>query len=256
MSVFWKKNRVKRLIIIMFTMVMCAGTLTQEVNSKNTHSHKKTVVFDPGHGGHDKGAQGPSGTLEKSVTLSLAKMIAMELKKTYNVILTRSDDYWIDSHSRTAIANHSKADLFISIHAGGSFLHQANKTSLYYYKQFTARHLGFGDFQNRSPNEHDIQADWDYLHKKHQATSRLLAKLIQHGLDNNTTFTNSEIKAAPLMVLEGADMPAILIEIGYITNPTIEKSLRDIRVLSNIVKGVKKGINDFFESAKHSSIPE
>lgn len=256
MSVFWKKNRMKRFIMIMFTVVVCTGILTQEVNSKNINSDKKTVILDPGHGGHDNGAQGPNGTLEKSVTLKLVKMIATELKKTYNVILTRSDDYWMDSHARTAIANHSKGDLFISIHTGGSFLHQANKTSLYYYRQFADQHLELGNFQDRSSVDRNIQADWTYIHKRHQASSRLLAKLMQRGLGKDTTFTNSKIKGAPLMVLEGADMPAILIEMGYITNPTIEKSLRDIRMLSNIVKGIKRGVDDFFESAQHSSISE
>ncbi len=257
MSVFWKRNPTKRFIVVMFFVVVCACFLIREAYSKNVSSdNKKTVVLDPGHGGHDKGAKGPNGALEKSVTLKLAGVVATELKSTYNVILTRTDDYWMDSHARTAIANHSEADLFISLHTGGSFLHQASKTSLYYYKKHAYQKLEFGNDQPGLSSDRSLQTDWTYIHKRHQATSRLLAKLIQNGLNTYTTFAKSEIKGVPLTVFEGADMPAILIEIGYITNPTIEKSLSDISVLLNIAKGIRKGVDDFFEPAQHSSISD
>ena len=257
MSVFWKRNPTKRFIVIMFFVVMCACFLAREAYSKNVRSdNKKIVVLDPGHGGHDKGAKGPNGALEKSVVLKLAGVVATELKSTYNIILTRTDDYWMDSHARSAIPNHSEADLFISLHTGGSFLHQASKTHLYYYKKHAYQKLELRNDPSGLSSDRSLQTDWTHIHKKHQATSRLLAKLIQNGLNTYTTFAKSEIKGVPLMVFEGADMPAILIEIGYITNPTIEKSLSDTRVLLNIAKGIRKGVDDFFEPAQHLSISD
>ena len=235
----------KRIFIMMFTIAVCTSILTGNINSKDVDSDKKTVAIDPGHGGYDKGAQGLNGTLEKNVTLELAKMMAMELEKTYHVILTRSDDYWVDAYTRTAIANHAEADIFISIHTGGSFLHQAKKTSIYHYRQFADRDTEAENFQNTSSDDRDVQTDWIDIHKRHETTSRSLAKRMRQGLEKNDVFTGIEIKSAPLTVLEGADMPAILIELGYITNPAVEKSFRDSRVLSNIVSGIKKGIDDF-----------
>ena len=151
----------------------------------------------------------------------------------------------MDAYTRAAIANHAEADIFISIHTGGSFLHQAKKTSIYHYRQFADRDTEAENFQNTSSDDRDVQTDWIDIHKRHETTSRSLAKRMRQGLEKNDVFAGIEIKSAPLTVLEGADMPAILIELGYITNPAVEKSFRDSRVLSNIVSGTKKGIDDF-----------
>jgi N-acetylmuramoyl-L-alanine amidase len=254
MSVFWKTPRVERIFLTMFTVVVCTAILTGNINAKNVDSDKKTIALDPGHGGYDNGAHGLDGTLEKSVTLAFAKMMVMELKENYNTILTRSDDYWVDAYTRAAMANHSEADVFVSIHTGGSFLHQTNKTSIYFCKQFAKRDAEHGNLQNRSSVNRDVQADWTNIHKRHETTSRLLAKRIQQHLNKDATLPNLVVKGAPLMVLEGADMPAILIELGHITNPAIEKSFKDNHVLLNIAIGIRKGIDDFFETGQQSSL--
>jgi N-acetylmuramoyl-L-alanine amidase len=73
---------------------------------------------------------------------------------------------------------------------------------------------------------------------------------VQNRIDEQTIFKKSEILGAPIKVLEGADMPAVCLEIGYITNPSEEKSLQDINVLSNIAQGIRNGIDDFFEKVR------
>ena len=256
MSVFWKTSPMKRIFLIMFTVVACASILTGNINAKNVKLDKKTIALDPGHGGYDNGAKGLDGTLEKSVTLAFAKMLVMELKENYNTILTRSDDYWVGAHTRAAMANHSEADIFISIHTGGSFLHQTNKTTIYFYKQFANQDAELGNLQKRSSVDGDIQPDWTNIHKRHETTSRLLAKRIKQHLNKDATLPNLVVKGAPLTVLEGADMPAILIELGHITNPAIEKSFKDNHVLLNIAVGIRKGIDDFFETGQQSSLPK
>ena len=120
-------------IVIVLLFIFTHPAITSAKHNKHYNLvQKKTIVLDPGHGGYDKGAQGPDGTFEKNVTMEFARVLAAKLEKTYKVVLTRTDDYLVDSLKRTAMANHLHADLFISIHTGGSFLHHARGISFYY----------------------------------------------------------------------------------------------------------------------------
>ncbi len=204
------------------------------------------IVIDPGHGGHDRGAKGPEGTLEKTVTLNLARIIAVELSDTYKVILTRADDYELDVFGRTAAANHAAADLFISIHTGGSFQHQARGMSLYYYKEVSGPALVHAEEGLNVPGS-SAQIPWEKIQIRHKTTSRVLAELIRKRINEQAIFIESKIHGAPLLVLEGADMPAVVLEIGYITNPAEENSLRDINVLSGIAKGIRNAVDEYFK---------
>ena len=112
---------------------------------------KRIIVIDPGHGGQDFGAKGSDGTLEKTVTLELARLIASQLEPEFKVVLTRTDDYQVELDDRTALANHLKAAIFISIHTGAGFVHSTTGTSIYYYQNYskptpagsTVRHPSF-----------------------------------------------------------------------------------------------------------------
>jgi N-acetylmuramoyl-L-alanine amidase len=222
-------------------------------NKLDFQIQKKTIVIDPGHGGYDKGAKGPDGTFEKNVTMELARVLAAELEKTYKVILTRTDDYWIDILKRTAMANHLNADMFISIHTGGSFLHQASGISLYYYEKVSTSALMLETESMEGTKSSNFKERWSNVQGRHQKNSKIFAERILNSLKKKigkTVEYNAEIQGAPLMVLEGADTPAILIEIGYITNPKEEKSLNDINVLSDIAEKIKNGIDDFFQKAQ------
>ena len=238
------------LLIFLGILLICPGTLEANPKKPVFAKQKKTIVLDPGHGGHDKGALGSDGTFEKNVTLDLARMLATELKNTYRVILTRTDDYFLNIPSRTSMANHVRADLFISIHTGGSFLHQASGVTLYFFKEISEPALTpntdpfkpFKRINNRSP--------WSNIQNRHQTSSKILAQLMLNRINEQTIFIKSGILDVSLMVLEGADMPAVCLEIGYITNPAEEKSLRNISVLSNIVQGIRNGIDDFFEKVR------
>ena len=207
---------------------------------------KKTIVIDPGHGGYDKGGQGSDGTFEKTVTLKFAQVLAEELGKTYKTILTRTDDSWVDIPVRSATANHVDADMLISIHTGGSFLHQASGMSVYYYKKISKSTLTLDPDSSKEFKNENTKVTWSDIQNRHQQNSKNLAALVRDRIAKQTRY-KPEIQGAPLIVLEGADMPAILIEIGYITNPVDEKSLDDIDVLTGIAKEIRNGINDFFE---------
>lgn len=234
-------------VLILFFFIL-TYPVAIKANSKELrfHGQEKTIVINPGHGGYDTGAQGSGGTLEKTITLKFARVLAAKLAKTYRVTLTRSDDYWVDIPTRTAIANHAHANMFISIHTGGSFLHQATGISIYYYKETSKSSLTLDTNPFEAFKSTNSQALWHDIQKKHQKNSKILAQLVQKRI-NGLVELKTEIEGAPLMVLEGADMPAILIEIGYISNPVEEKLMGDIGFLSNIAEGVKNGIDDFFK---------
>jgi N-acetylmuramoyl-L-alanine amidase len=218
-------------------------------NPSGVSDQKKIIVLDPGHGGYDKGAKGPEGTFEKTVTMAFARILAEELNKTYEVVMTRTDDYWVDLLTRTSMANHLNADMFISIHTGGSFLHQAGGISLYYYEKVSTSDLMAEGDSIEALKKAGSQASWSDIQNKHQKASRTLAELISNRINETHQF-KAEIQGAPLIVLEGADMPAVLVEIGYITNPIDEKYLNDTSSLTDIADRVKSGIDDYFQKAK------
>lgn len=239
------------ILFILFLFWISYPVITEATPKKMQLRMKtKTVVLDPGHGGYDVGARGPDGTIEKTVTLNFIRILADELKNTYNVVMTRTDDYWVDVPTRTSTANHLNADLFISIHTGGSFLHQTGGISLYYYNKTSNPELGFDTDSSKEFKSVDTQI-WSAIQNRHQKTSKILAELILKHFNEQTTF-QADIQGAPLMVLEGADMPAVLIEIGYISNSAEEKSLGNIEVLTRIAGAIRNGIDDFFEKF-HSS---
>jgi N-acetylmuramoyl-L-alanine amidase len=117
------------------TIIVLAGASAGLAKKLVVIPYEGTIVLDPGHGGHDQGARGSDGTLEKAVTLSLARRVAAGLNQNYRAVLTRTDDYGLDIPGRTAIANHEKAKIFISLHSGGSFLHQATQMSVYFFEE-------------------------------------------------------------------------------------------------------------------------
>lgn len=225
-------------------------------NAENNlfNGEKKIIVLDPGHGGYDKGARGAArgvdGAFEKTITLSLARMIATELGSKYRASITRTDDYLLGIPDRTAVANHMEADLFISIHVGGSFLHKATGITVYYFKEMLGHDIIFNGARSKIYNSGNDQTTWDDIQKRHITRSRALAKSVQTQINDRIKHMETRIEGAPLVVLSGADMPAILVEIGYISNPGEEKKLCDTRILSEFAKAISKAIDNFLSEKK------
>ena len=238
-----------RYIAVLMSLALLLMAVTTDVIAKKTsYNNKKIIILDPGHGGHDKGAQGMNGTYEKTLSLKLADIIAKELKYKYRVFLTRTDDYWLDIPSRIDAANHLKADLFISIHSGGSFLHKASGISIYYYNKISGPETILGSATLKTIKNNNIQTQWHNIQNRHKTTSHVLAESVKSRINEHIGFAKCKVQSAPVLVLSGADMPAILIETGYISNPAEEKELKNAKVLSNFAKGISKGIEDFFQN--------
>jgi N-acetylmuramoyl-L-alanine amidase len=207
------------------------------------------VVIDPGHGGNDTGSEGPDGNQEKAITLTLARLVADQLKSSCRVVLTRSDDYRLDISGRTAVANQSKADVFISLHTGGSFSRSISGSTVYYHRRFIESALTAQPKVPKSLTDSSQSVSWDQIQTKYRVTSEKLAKLIQDRLNRVRRPPDTKVQGAPLLVLEGADMPAVAIEIGNLSNPNEEKKMRDPAFLAGFARSIADGI-DAFLSAK------
>ena len=242
--IFQINRRVRLTLIVTLVFFACAPQALAKQSL--FEAFKRIIVIDPGHGGQDSGVRGSDGTLEKTVTLALARLIAAKLEPEFKVVLTRTDDYGMDLDNRTATANHLKADVFIAIHTGGSFVHSTTGTSIYYY-QTNSSPGATKDHEPPSTNKkRNTPILWKNIQNKHIAGSRALAGMIDDRLKAIPTV-QSRVERAPLVVLQGASMPAVLIEVGYLTNPAEEKNLRDQGFLMDLAEKIRLGIEDFIE---------
>jgi N-acetylmuramoyl-L-alanine amidase len=202
--------------------------------------------LDPGHGGRESGARGADGTAEKAVALKLAQLIAAELQRDYKVTLTRTDDYYVGLDQRTALANHLKADAFVSLHTGGSFVYSTAGASIYYYQNASKFSSNRGENPALPDEGENMPIPWGRVQSSYTGKSRILARMISSRLNTLNSIKNIRVQGAPLAVLQGAHMPAILIEAGYLTNPAEEKNLRNNRFLTDVAAEISRGIENFF----------
>ena len=211
-------------------------------------AYKRIIVLDPGHGGQDSGARGPNGVAEKSVTLSLARLIAAELGNDFNVALTRDDDYHVPLENRPALANNLKADIFISLHTGGSFIYSTTGAIVYHYNPVDVEKSI--SKENADPYEGDPTRpiEWDRVQIAYLGKSRSLARIVNTRFGSMDSIPQCRVQGAPAVVLQAAAMPAILIEAGYLTNPDEENKLNDTKYLINLAAEIARGIRDFLAS--------
>lgn len=216
-----------------------------------------TVVVDPGHGGEEDGARGPSGLLEKDVTLDVAHRVRTRLQGDAGteVILTRDDDRTVGLDERTAIANHARADLFVSIHANSSRRDEARGSETYFlsYQATDDDARAAAAIENNAMRlDQGVQSQsglemvlWDMAQSAHLKASSDLAETIQDRLNDALGVRNRGIKQAPFRVLMGATMPAVLVEIAFISSPEEEKRLRDGGFKDQIAQAIADSIQHF-----------
>jgi N-acetylmuramoyl-L-alanine amidase len=211
------------------------------------------IVIDAGHGGHDTGTIGPNGLLEKDLVLDVSLRLGQLLqgKMGAEVIYTRDDDTFVPLETRTAIANQQQADLFISVHANSSQDASARGVETYY--------LNF----NPSPDALEVAARENAVSEKsvHELgdlvkkialkekveESREFAADVQHSLHQglagkDTAIRDRGVKKAPFIVLIGANMPSILAEIAFVSNPGDERKLQTPEYRQKIAESLYKGV--------------
>lgn len=245
---YWRAiSRLVWLLLLVWVSVPISAPSAQPISPAEELPVRKVVVLDPGHGGHDPGAVGPSGLAEKVVALSVAQEIREILSPTYEVHLTRDDDYSVDIERRTEVANHYRANIFISIHAGGAFGHQGRGTAILYHRRRSTS-SGFPPYrQHRDSWEiNEKPIPWDDIQGKHTAKSQLLAKLVHRHLMGKLSPVDKGVREAPLLVLRGADMSAVLVEIAHLSHPAEEAQLRKPEIISTAAQAISEAIKEYF----------
>ena len=224
----------------------------------------RTIVLDPGHGGEDNGVAGPGGALEKTVALSVARRVkaAIESRLGMRVLLTREDNR-IDSNGRVAIANNNKADLFISLHANGSPRPTARGATI-----FTLGLDRVGeDARRQSAAEREVLqlfgggtrefslVEWELAQAAHVDGSNAFAGIIDEKLRTTAGLPVVTLQRAPMRNLAGANMPAVLIEMGYLSNADEERVLTSNEYQNSIATALTEAITafrDYLESGPHA----
>ena len=230
---------------ILIIWSLSAGAIPANAKQSLFDAYRRIIVLDPGHGGREIGARGADGTLEKAVAMKLAQLIATDLQRDYKVTLTRTDDYQVDLDNRSALANHLNADVFVSLHTGGSFVYGTAGSIVYYYQNASTSFSTRGENPALQDKNDSRPIPWNRLQDSYREKSRILAGMIHSRLRTMDSIKNSRVQGAPLAVLQGAHMPAILIEVGYLTNPAEEKNLSSNRFLMNVAAEISRGIEDF-----------
>jgi N-acetylmuramoyl-L-alanine amidase len=206
---------------------------------------RRVIVLDPGHGGASTGVQGGSGVVEKDLALRLAGLVKNNLISRYKVTLTRSDDLAVDIDERPGIANHEKAEVFVSIHAAGSSRAVSEGITIFYYSGMHITGSESGPPPLPDLNTAVKPVPWHRNQIPHLAASASLAGRIKNRLSAQPNPMPADVDDAPLRVLSGATMPAVLIEVGYLTNPKEDKRLRNDSHLSSLATRIAFGIDDF-----------
>jgi N-acetylmuramoyl-L-alanine amidase len=211
------------------------------------------IVIDPGHGGHDSGTLGSGGIMEKDVVLDVALRLGKMLHDHLGaeIIYTRSDDTFIPLETRTAIANKAQADLFISVHANSSSDETARGVETYYLN-FTSQPdaLDVAARENAVSDQSIHQlADLvkkitlkDKIDESREFASDVEDSLYKGLQQGNVGLKNRGVKKAPFVVLIGANMPSILAEISFVTNPRDAAQLRQPEYRQRVADSLYKGV--------------
>jgi N-acetylmuramoyl-L-alanine amidase len=218
----------------------------------------RRIVIDPGHGGKDPGTVGAKGTEEKAINLMMAQELADVLreKDDYEVLLTRMDDSFIPLEQRAQLANKYKADLFISLHCNASLSSRMKGFEVYFLSekasdphadavaQLENASLTLEGKSARAPRR--LAAVLRSLVKNANINeASALGSIVDRHVGARLSQPHLGVKEAAFYVLRGAEMPAILIETAFLSNPKEEHLLRDPSFRHELIQGIEAGITEF-----------
>jgi N-acetylmuramoyl-L-alanine amidase len=215
----------------------------------------RTVVIDPGHGGDELGAQGPRGALEKEITLAVARRLRtlIESRLGMRVFLTREDDRTISHDDRSAFANNHQADVFLSIHANAAVRPHVKGAEVYYLSVERAD----AEARKRAEDAAVVLPAlgggtraidlilWETAQSRYLEQSAALAAAVESSLRARVEMSPRAVQQAPFRVLVGANMPATLVEIGYVSNPDQEQQLQSADYQTKVAEALLDAIVKF-----------
>ncbi len=249
-----------------------AGGAEEIAPAPRRDPNEKIIVIDPGHGGIEQGAVGPTGLREKDVTLDLARRLKSVLEKNedISVVLTRDEDRLVGLDERTAIANHNRATLFFSIHLNASPRTTARGAETYFLSAEATddeartlaalenRASGVDEksvyFGNGDSSDLDLVL-WDLAQNQYLAESSVLAESMQRRLNELTGTPDRGVRQAPFRVLMGATMPAILVEVGFVSNPEEEERFKVLGYRNQVVSAMAAAVQEFLADLERLSQP-
>jgi N-acetylmuramoyl-L-alanine amidase len=233
------------------------GTIERDPRAATTPL--RTMVLDAGHGGHDPGATGPTGLTEKELVLDVTRRVAKLVSGQLGikVLLSRDGDHFVPLRDRTSYANRAQADVFVSIHANAHREAASEGVETYFLSSEAtdnaARQVAALEnsvVQLEKPpagGRSDLVKTilWDLAQSEFQEESSRLAEVVQDSMTRTLRISSRGVKQAGFYVLGGAAMPAILIEIGFVTNPREERKLRDSRYRDEIARAIAAGLAEY-----------
>jgi len=222
------------------------------------------IVIDAGHGGHDTGTIGPTGLMEKTLVLDVARRLGALIAQRIGseVILTRADDTFIPLEERTRVANEKKADLFLSLHANSSPSPRISGSETFYLNFTTSQDaLDVAARENATSQTsiHDLQnlVQKITLNEKVQE-SREFASIVQSvmykGIARNRAERDRGVKKAPFVVLIGAQMPSVLAEIAFLSNARDEALLKRPEYRQKMAEALFKGVSQYASALSHFQV--
>lgn len=217
------------------------------------------IVIDPGHGGHDTGTVGPSGLQEKDLVLDIALKLKtlVEEKLGSEVLLTRADDTFVPLEERTAMANQSQADLFLSIHANSSRNRRVSGVETFFLdfaSSSDAEEIAARENSSAQKTIFELQDLVQKIALKEKIEeSRELAQIVQKSVTTQLQKAHRQtrdrgVKQAPFIVLIGANMPSILSEVSFVSNPSDEKLLKSSSYRQKLAEALCRGIEAYAEA--------
>ena len=223
---------------------------------------KRVIVIDAGHGGKDVGAVGPRKRYEKNSVLKVSKYLYQTLRlRGYKVYLTRTKDRFIKVHNRTKLSNAKKADIFISVHANAAPKHRVNKANgietFFLSPARSARAKRVAASENRSDirkmSYSSKNSFLTILNQSKITQSNKLAIDVQQNIlhsvrTKHRSVVDGGVREGPFWVLVGAQMPSILVEIGYISHPVESKRLYNTKYQKLLANGIANGVDSYFSN--------
>jgi N-acetylmuramoyl-L-alanine amidase len=225
----------------------------------------QTMVIDPGHGGDDTGVRGPKGALEKQITLDVARQLKMlvETRLGVRVVMTRDDDRAVTPDERDAVANNSKADLFLSIHVNGAPAPATSGAEVY---SLRLDREGEEAKRNAAATELVLPAvgggtrpidviRWDLAQAPHVDASASFASMLEEELRKHISMGPRPLQQEPMRVLAGVNMPAALVEIAYLTNPRQEQQAQSGNYQTSVAQAMYDAILRFRSYLEAPPVP-
>lgn len=236
----------------------CATTLLLCAAAEPSQDRFDTVVIDAGHGGDDRGARGARGLLEKDLVLDVARRLQARLRQSgLRVVMTRNEDRFVPLEERTSIANDARGDLFLSIHANASRFRGARGIETFFVsveandedalRLAEAENLALagGEGLPASTGDPLLAILGDLIANEHVMESQEFARMAQRRIATEEAARSRGVKQAPFVVLMGVQMPAVLVEIGFLTNSDEERALREEEERNRLARGLAEAVEVF-----------